>query len=28
LVTSAKTEDAFRTGQDNEVDLFQKKTKE
>jgi hypothetical protein len=28
LVTSAKTEEAFRTGQDNEVDLFSKKEKE
>lgn len=28
LVTSAKTEDAFRTGQDNEVDLFPKEKKE
>jgi len=28
LVTSAKTDEAFRSGQDNEVDLFPKKTKE
>jgi hypothetical protein len=28
LVTSAKTEDAFQTGQDNEVELFPKKTTE
>jgi len=28
LVTSSKTEDAFRTGQDNDVELFPKKTQE
>ena len=28
LVTSGKTEDAFRTGEENDVDLFSKKTEE